>query len=377
MEYTDENTYSIREADRHHRTPRAGPLSHADVDFPTSGLDLLPPPVPPKDGDLQYWPVVTAQECPTRVTPWLLRRVKTPVSAPQAPVQVTRSIPADVRRSPKPPSYQAAQAQESYPRVERSGRVLDRSNAANTSSGVSSAAPGHSSRHTPTKPARHDKRDKTEVQRSAISCPSQSSLRSSHRERSRPRTPAQRVVPQPAQPQNYPPYEPFPPPPPYHASKESLALSSRSRPPHRIHKKSSASGKEVSSLEQPCHPPPPGSPESRIRAAYSVSKEFGDAVMRQELRVAIPADHPQRDPTPTPRATRRFMSVTEAEGLRKAKERVDKSSREHEARQRTLSKPSSHAKQGYGESRKRAISVVKSGRVHHEMEICNTLGQRC
>ena len=370
---TSDRTRWNTNRDRHHRTPRAGPLSHADDDFPTSDLDLLPPPVPPKDGDLQYyWPVV--KERPTRVTPWLLRRVKTPVSAPQAQVQATRSVSADVRRSPKPPSYQAAQAQQSYPSVERSRRVLDSSNAVNTSSGGSSTAPGHS-RHTPTKPARHDKRDKTEVQRSAISSPSQSSLHSSHRERSRPRTPAQRVVPQPAQPPNYPSYEPFPAPPPYrHASKESFVPSTRSKSPHLSHKKSSASEKGVSSSEQL---PQPGSPESRIRAAYNVSKEFGDAVMRQEMRVAIVVDYTQLDPMLTPRATRRFMSVTEAEGFRRTKERVDKGSREHEVRQRALSKPCSHAGQAYGESRKRANSAVKPGRVHHEMKSRNTPGQRC
>jgi len=99
--------------------------------------------------------------------------------------------------------------------------------------------------------------------------------------------------------------------------------------------------------------------------------------MRQELRVGIVVDHAQLDPMPTPRATRRFMSVTEAEGFRKAKERVDKGSREHEARQRVLSKPSSHAGQCYGGSRKRAIDVFKPGRVHNDIKSRNTLGQRC
>jgi hypothetical protein len=90
--------------------------------------------------------------------------------------------------------------------------------------------------------------------------------------------------------------------------------------------------------------------------------------MRQELRVAIPVVNAERDLTPTPRSTRRFMSATEAEGLRRAKERVDKGSREHEARQRVLSKPSSYVGHGYGESRQRTIGVVKSGRVNHDVK---------
>jgi hypothetical protein len=359
--------------DRRHRTPRAGPLNHADDDIPMSGLHRMPPPIPPKDAELHYWPVMDELESPARVTPWLLRRVKTPVSL--AP-RMTRPVPADVRVSPdsEPPSYQMVQ--ESYPGVEWSGRVPESGNAANASRGGVSSAAVHVPRHTPTKPARHDKRDTTEAQRSAISCPSQSSLRSSHRDRSRPRTPAHRVAtPEPVPPPNHHRSNPFRAPPPYHASEGAVPLN-QSRPPHRIHKKSSASEKQALPLALPCHPPLPNSAESRIRAAYNISKEFGDAVMRQELRVAIPMGSTEWDPTPTPRSTQRFMSVTEGEGLHKAKEYVDRGAREHEARRRALSKPSGYVGHGYSESHQRTIGAVKAGRVNHDSKCRNTSGQR-
>jgi hypothetical protein len=333
-----------------------------------SSLHRMPPPVPPKDAELHYWPIM--DESPARVTPWLLRRVKTPVSL--APRKV---VPADVRVSPEPPSYQMVQ--ESYSGVEWSGRVLESGNAANASRGGVSSAAVHVPRHKLTKPARHDKRDTTEAQRSAISCPSQSSLRSSHRERSRPKTPVHRVAtPEPAPLPNHHRSNPFRPPPPYHASQEFAVLLDKSRPPHRIHKKSSASEKVALSLALPCHPPLPTSAESRIRTAYNISKEFGDAVMRQEMRVAVPMDNAERGPMPSPRGTQRFMSVTEAEGFHKAKEYVDRGSREDEARRRALSKPSSYVEHGYSESHQRTIGGVKAGRVNHDSKCRNTSGPR-
>ncbi|KAH9978839.1 hypothetical protein BGW80DRAFT_1455557 [Lactifluus volemus] len=358
--YTDQHTYAILEMDHHHSyTPRTRPRNIADAVLPPDSFDRLPPPVPPKDDDLEYldWPLMA--ESLTRVTPWLLRPVKTPVSS--AP-RMARSVSAD--GPPEPPSYWAAQ--ESYPRVERSPRVLESGNVANSSRGVSSIV--HTSRHTPTKPARHDKRDTdAEAQRSVISCPSQWSLRSAPRERSRPRTPTHRIATsESGQPQNRHRPVPFPSPPPYHVSKGCSVPSSQSRSPHR--KKSSTSVKEV---ELPCHPPLPTSAVSRIRAAYKISKEFGDAVMRQEMRVAIPINNAEEEPLLTPRGTRRFVSVTEAEGLRK----MDGGSREHEARQRALSKPSNYLGHGYGydESRQRTVSGVKSNR---DLRSRNTSTQR-
>lgn len=101
--------------------------------------------------------------------------------------------------------------------------------------------------------------------------------------------------------------------------------------------------------------------------------EFGDAVMRQEVRMATPApEHTRLDPAPTPRAGMRFMSASELEGFRKAaRERVDKLPREHETRQRTPSKPSYHVERCSGESRQRAVSA-HSGRGNHDMKSRNT-----
>jgi hypothetical protein len=90
--------------------------------------------------------------------------------------------------------------------------------------------------------------------------------------------------------------------------------------------------------------------------------------MRQEMRVAIPVNNTEEEPLLTPRGTRRFVSVTEAEGLRK----VDGGSREPEARQR---KPSNYVGHGYryDESRQRTVSVVKSNR---DLRSRNTSAQR-
>ncbi|KAF8271239.1 hypothetical protein EI94DRAFT_1720742 [Lactarius quietus] len=77
----------------------------------------------------------------------------------------------------------------------------------------------------------------------------------------------------------------------------------------------------------------PESAVSRIQAAFKVSNELGNAVMLQEVRVATPI-------VLNPRATRRFVSVTEMEDLRKVNARLDRHSGEREARQRALSKPS-------------------------------------
>lgn len=101
-------------------------------------------------------------------------------------------------------------------------------------------------------------------------------------------------------------------------------------------------------------PPLSSSAVSRIQAGYKVSKEFGDAIMRQEVRMAMPT--PDHDFEQTPRVGRRFMSASELQSFRKAKQRTDKGSLEHEARQRTSSKPSSRVERCSGDSRQRAAS---------------------
>jgi len=107
---------------------------------------------------------------------------------------------------------------------------------------------------------------------------------------------------------------------------------------------------------------------SRVQAAYKVSKQFGDAVMQQEARLAIPrTDYIPLVPASTPRTARRFMSAAELDSHRKARLRGDKSSQEQEARQRALSKPSFYSERYTGESRQRATSA-NSGRGYNDMK---------
>jgi len=126
--------------------------------------------------------------------------------------------------------------------------------------------------------------------------------------------------------------------PPYCATGGSSAPSKEPRPHVRSRKPSSAEPR----LALPDHPPLPDSAVSRIRAAYRVSNELGNAVMHQEVRVATPVACKRPDAASTPRATRRFVSVTELEGFCKVNARVDWRSGDCEARQRVLSKPSDY-----------------------------------
>jgi hypothetical protein len=67
------------------------------------------------------------------------------------------------------------------------------------------------------------------------------------------------------------------------------------------------------------------------------------------------------DPVPTPRVALRFMSAAELDSHRKGKQR------EHEARQRAMSKPFSSVELSSGQSRQRATSA-NSGRGNRDMK---------
>jgi len=90
-----------------------------------------------------------------------------------------------------------------------------------------------------------------------------------------------------------------------------------------------------------------------------VSKEFGDAIMQQELRLAtFTSDHSRLDhPVPNPRLGRRFLSTSEMQSHRNPKLRPDKITPEHEAHQRTSNKSSSNVGRCSGDSRQRAASA--------------------
>jgi hypothetical protein len=443
-----------------------------DAVLPWRFEEPLPPPVPPKS-DLKARAAAAIpipKAIPERVTPWLLRRVKAPVT--RGTTQMTTHSPqqkasADVRGSPKPPAYvyHAVQQQQIRPSEERLGIVpppQSGDNVAIPASRPVTPAPQTAHPHTPPKPAVADRstRSRSEAQR-APTLPSSSpqpqpSIRSAHEERSRSRTAAplrNAVLPERVPLPSYHSAEPFPAPPPYRASAEDgYPNSGRSRSLPRSRKHGSAFEKDPLP-PLPSHPPLSssamsriqagykiskefgdaikrqevriaiptpehtrldpeptplsGSAVSRIQAGYKVSKEFGDAVMRQEVRVAIPTpDHTKLDPAssqpplsssavsriqagykvskefgdaimrqevrlaiptpdhdlaPTPRAGRRFMSASELQSFRKAKQRTDKGSLEHELRQRTSSKPSSRVERCSGDSRQRATST-NSGR---------------
>lgn len=427
-----------------------------DAVLPWRFEDPLPPPVPPKN-DLK---ATIPKAIPERVTPWLLRRVKAPVTRA---IPTTQKASADVRGSPKPPAYAYhAVQQQVRPSEERLGAVRPSpppsgDNVAIPAGRPVTPAPQQVQPRTPPKPAVVDRSARSEAQRaptlhSASPSPQpQPSIRSAHEERSRPRTAAPlrtAVLPERAPLPSYHSAEPFPAPPPYRASAEdSHAKSGRSRSLPRSRKHSSAFEKDPLP-PLPNHPPLSSSAVSRVQAGYKISKEFGDAVMRQEVRVAIPTpDHTRLDPEPTPlsgsavsriqagykvskefgdavmrqevrvaiptpdhtkldpassqpplsssavsriqagykvskefgdaimrqevrmaiptpdhdftptlRAGRRFMSASELQSFRKAKQRTDRGPLEHEARHRTSSKPSSRVERCSGDSRQRAAS---------------------
>jgi hypothetical protein len=294
--------------------------------------------------------------------------VKTSASLSQdARVQVTHDrLPqkawsvADIKGSspkppplpPLPPAYQQLQGRPS----EESFRVVvppprqSKDNVAKTATGsvVVSSIQVHV--HTPSKPSLPNRSAEVRKAPSSHSPSPQPSFGSIREDRlcrrvaatSATRRPAQQ--PKPAQPPGYHYPEPFPAPPPYRASPEERPPpSSRSRSLPRSRKHNPTFERETPLPALPDHPPLSASAVSRIQAAYKVSNQFGDAVMRQEVRLAIPTqDHTAPLPPFIPRAGQRYMSAAELDSHRKARQRTNKSSRCHDAHQRILSKPRSY-----------------------------------
>jgi hypothetical protein len=303
----------------------------------------------------------------------------------------------------KPPSYQQQQQQppSHHPR-EETFRVVPRQQSKDDSVAVKAAKrPVVVSSikvlvHTPSKPALPDKPDRSEAWKASSSSrfpTPQPSVGSLHEERRRPAA-AGATAPRPtrppqAKPSHPPSYhypEPFPAPPPYRVSPEESSPSppsgSRSRSLPRSRKHSPAFQRDAPLPALPSHPPLSASAMSRVQAAYKVSKQFGDAVMQQEARLAIPRTTDYIPPVPvpvpasTPRTARRFMSAAELDCHRKARLRGDKSSREQEARQRALSKPSFYSERYAGESRQRATSA-NSGRGYNDMKSRIMANNKC
>lgn len=400
-------------------TPRAGSFDRVDAVLPwrfeEEREEPVPPPVPPKN-DLRARSnavAAVAASIPERVTPWLLRRVKTPVTqaAPPAPAHVLpqkASASADIRGrgspkppKPEPPAYHAvpplplqqSQSQpqlQIYPSEERLGNTTRR--------GPPAAAVVQSQQstvqvqpRTPPKPAVAAPRSNArggggETQRGPTShsgCPQLRSVRSAPQtDRLRPRAPATRPPPlRPAttvqqQPEraHLPSYHsarpfPSPAPPPYRASAEdSYPTSARSRSLPRSSRRHGGGGPTYEKEVAPPLPLPPlpsqrlprlsSSAISRIQAGFKVSKDFGDAIMKQELRFATPtSDHSRLDPVPNPRQGRRFLSASELQSRRKAKLCADKIIPEHEARQRPSNMSSVSVGRYSGDSRQRTISA--------------------
>jgi hypothetical protein len=376
-------------------TPRAGTPALADAILPWRVVDEPPPPpVPPKrEPSARARPAASSSggQVPKRVTPWLLRRVNTSASLSQAAqaaqVQVTRdrlpqkaSSIADIKGSPPkppplPPSYQQLQVRPS----EESFRVVvppprqSKDNVAKTANHPVVVSSFQVLVHTPSKPTLADRSAKARKAPSSHSRapspqPSFGSIREDRLCRgaaaaSTARRPAR--LPKPAQPPGYHYPEPFPAaPPPYR--EESSPPSGRSRSLPRSRKHSSPFEKEAPLPALPDHPPLSASAVSRIQAAYKVSNQFGDAVKRQEVRLAIPTfNHTAPVSAFIPHAGQRYMTAAEIDSHRKAKQRMNRSPRDHDANQRTLSKPRSYGEVNSSESRRRAASA-NSGRGNHD-----------
>ena len=296
-------------------------------------------------GSQQQPPVRSKTEPPSRlaenskrITPWLFRRVNAPVSPTAQTTRHPEKAVADVMGSPKPPSYSAAQ--ESCPSKEMSTGAQEIDITA-TDSPVDTTLPRSPTR-APRGLAWPNRPNRTATASDAASASNlgQSSLRSAtFVEQSRPGltvTIRQRGTPPPelAHPPRYRSRELSITTtlPPYSATRGSFMLSKEPQSQNRCRKPSSELSSGEPRLALPSGPLLPESAVSRIRAAYKVSNELGNAVMRQEVRVATPL-------ALSPRSRRRFMSVTEAEGLRKVNARMDRRSGEREARQRASSKP--------------------------------------
>lgn len=247
--------------------------------------------------------------------------------------------------SAEPPSYRLAQAQESYPSKEKStgAQEIEITGMAKDSR-AGTPLPQLPTRAPTGLAWTNEPANRSAAQGDAVPNVRQSGLRSAaEEERSRPGFAIRRGTPpppEPAHPPRYRPRELSPALPPYRATEGSSAPPLKVPwPQDRSRKPSSAfSGGEPRLALPSGHPPLPDSSVSRIRAAYRVSNELGNAVMLQEVRVTTPADYPRPDAASA--VTRRFVSVTEPEGFRKVDARVDRRSSEREARQRASSKPS-------------------------------------
>ena len=390
----------------------------------------------------------TPPEREERVTPWLLRRVKTPVTqmtlapalAAQSPSPQKASTAVFIRSSPKPepPAYHAVPLplpqQQVHPSVEslaittagRGPAALVQRSQSQSSTTATATATAPVQPRTPPKPAVVVHRsaaaargDPRETQRGPSTTatatttattttsqhsgsPQLRSVRSAPREvRSRPGTRRADAQPLPvrrppaaAVPQSqaerahllpsYHSAEPFPnpgpgpAPPPYRVSAEDsypISVRSRSLPRSSRNKHGlTCEKKEKAAATTPLPPPPPPPPLpsqpqlsssaiSRIQAGFKVSKQFGDAIMQQELRLAtFTSDHyGVLDPVPNPRlGGRRFLSTSQL-SHHKAKPHAEKITPEHEARPRTSSKSPSNVGRCSGDSRQRATSA-HSGR---------------
>jgi hypothetical protein len=328
-------------------TPRAGTLHYVDAVLPWRFEDPTPPPVPPKS-ELRVRPAASAENIPKRVTPWLLRHVKAPESHVTRPPQ---KAVADIMGSPKPPAYELVQQQQ--PKEERPSGERPRTSpqshnlpklaslpALQTTVRAPAPAPAPAPDYPlppipapPTKPDKSDKRKEPVSGSVSHAYAPQSSGRGRHEERPRPRTkssPRPAPVPATVVPVPQPTHthaRSFPEPPSYRsAAGESSLPSARSKSLPRSRKKSSTFEKDAPLPPLPNHPPLPSSAMSRIHAAYKVSNEFGNAVMRQESRLATPLP----DVAPTPRVGQRFMTASEIQSLRKSRQRATKGSAERQ-----------------------------------------------
>jgi hypothetical protein len=385
-------------------TPRAGTFDCVDAVLPWRFEEPLPlpPPVPPKN-DLRVRSAGTAaaaaaaspipeKRIPERVTPWLLRRVKTPVTraTQPAPAPASQKASTDIIRGgtprPEPPAYyRAVPQQQIHPSQERLAITPTRGPATVVQTTVPvprtppkpAAVPvAHRSTSTPAvRRGETQQRVPTPITSSRPSCPQIRSVRSAPQEETS-RRPATRaplrsvaVTVQPERRVLLPSYhsaEPFPSspaPPPYRVSAEdSYPTSVRSRSLPRSSRKHGGPTfeKETTPLPPlPSHPLLSSSAISRIQAGHKVSKEFGDAIMKQELRLATPTpDHSGRlDPVPNPPLRQRFLSASELQSHRRAKLCTDKITPEQEARLRTSNKSSPNVGRLPGDSRQRAASA--------------------
>ncbi|KAI0283639.1 hypothetical protein BGY98DRAFT_683805 [Russula aff. rugulosa BPL654] len=136
--YGERRAYDFYEEEDPYSTPRAGSFDRVDAVLPWRFEEPLPlpPPVPPKPkNDLKVRSAAALagssipepERIPERVTPWLLRRVKTPVTratqtapAPASQKASTDNIRGGTRTpKPEPPAYHAVPQQHIYPSQER------------------------------------------------------------------------------------------------------------------------------------------------------------------------------------------------------------------------------------------------------------------